>query len=463
MKWALLLAALASVLPLSVWLRQNPRKAPKLWVLVGFLLVQHGPLHLYMALDSWAGQWPGYTLGLEISLLDLTLLAIYLTLPRSRYSLPFLFTTGFYFFAAFISVFQASVPSAALFYSWQLARVFFAYAVITKACAADERVVGSLLKGIAFGLFLAAGQAVWERFGVGVLQTAGGFPHRNFLGMVSHFIVYPFFALLLAGERGWFPIAVSVAGAIVAVLTTSRATVGLAGFGYVLVFMLSALRGWTPRKSMALVAVLLAALALSPLVLSSFEQRFSSSTDLQSSVLEGDETRDQMEDAARSMLADHPMGVGANHYVAAANNLGYNQKSGLSWANFGAYVHNAYLLIAAETGYLGLAAFVLLLLRPLIVAFLCGWRNRKDKRGDVLLGLAVGLLTVYIHNFFEWIFVSFQCEYLFAANAAMIAGLAQQLGYWKQTRKQQVQYSPPREVAEQPTTAATNYRFNSRR
>ncbi len=207
------------------------------------------------------------------------------------------------FFAALISAFQASVPSAALFYSWQLARVFFAYAVITKACAADERVVASLLKGIAFGLFLAAGQAVWERFGAGVLQTAGGFPHRNFLGMVSHFIVYPFFALLLAGERGWFPIAISVAGAIVAVLTTSRATVGLAAFGYVLVFILSALRGWTPRKSMALVAVLLAAIALSPLVLSSFEQRFSTSTDLQSSILEGDETRDQMEDAARSMLA----------------------------------------------------------------------------------------------------------------------------------------------------------------
>ena len=258
------------------------------------------------------------------------------------------------------------MPSAALFYSWQLARVFFAYAVITKACAADERVVASLLKGIAFGLFLAAGQAVWERFGAGVLQTAGGFPHRNFLGMVSHFIVYPFFALLLAGERGWFPIAVSVAGAIVAVLTTSRATIAFAGFGYLLVFMVSALRGWTPRKSMVLGAVLLGAIALSPLSISSFEQRFSTSTDLQSSVFEGDETRDQMEDVARSMLADHPMGVGANHYVAAANNLGYNQKSGLSWANFGAYVHNAYLLVAVETGYFGLAAFAVSSFAPIV-------------------------------------------------------------------------------------------------
>ena len=143
-----------------------------------------------------------------------------------------------------------------------------------------------------------------------------------------------------------------------------------------------------------------AAIALSPLVVSSFEQRFSSSSDLQSSIFEGDLTRDQMEDAARLMLADHPMGIGANHYVAAANNLGYNQKSGLTWANFGAYVHNAYLLVAAETGYLGLAAFAFLLLRPLMVAFICSWRNRRDKRGDLLLGLGVGLLTVYLHTFF---------------------------------------------------------------
>jgi len=59
------------MVPLFAWLRADPRAAPKIWMLVGFLVVEHGPLHLYMALDSWAGQWPGYTLGAEISLLDL--------------------------------------------------------------------------------------------------------------------------------------------------------------------------------------------------------------------------------------------------------------------------------------------------------------------------------------------------------------------------------------------------------
>ena len=34
--------------------------------------------------------------------------------------------------------------------------------------------------------------------------------------------------------------------------------------------------------------------------------------------------------------------------------------------NYGAFVHNAYLLVAVETGYFGLAAFVIMLLRPML-------------------------------------------------------------------------------------------------
>ena len=135
MKWALLLMAAASMVPLYGWLRRNPREAPKLWILVGFLAVEHGPLHVYMAIDSVAGFWPGYTLGAEISLLDLIAVAIYFVLPRSKHSLPFLFSMGFYFLAVLLSVFQGSVPKSALYYCWQLGRVFFFYAVVAKACA----------------------------------------------------------------------------------------------------------------------------------------------------------------------------------------------------------------------------------------------------------------------------------------------------------------------------------------
>jgi hypothetical protein len=78
---------------------------------------------------------------------------------------------------------------------------------------------------------------------------------------------------------------------------------------------------------------------------------------------------------------------------------------------------------------------LLLLLRPLIVAFFCGWSNRSDRRGDLLIGIGVGLLIVCIHSFFEWIFVLSETQYMFAMQIGLVAGLAQQLGYWPNRAK----------------------------
>jgi O-antigen ligase len=223
-------------------------------------------------------------------------------------------------------------------------------------------------------------------------------------------------------------------------------------------FALSALQRWTARKGQILLIGALVVMMLTPVVVMSFDRRFSGEPP------SGYDERAAFQKAASMMISDHPWGVGANQYVVVANVGGYNKVAGVSPApgSLSANVHNVYLLAAAETGYLGLITLVILLLRPMMVAFLCCWRHQSDQRADLLLGLGVALVTVYLHNFFEWIFVSFQCEYLFAANAAMIAGLAQQLGYWKQARKRQVQYSQT-EVVDQPTTAAPNYRLNSRR
>jgi O-antigen ligase len=246
---------------------------------------------------------------------------------------------------------------------------------------------------------------------------------------MSHFVVFPCFALLLVGELGWFAVMTPIAGMITAILTTSRATVAVAGFGYALIFMISALRGWTPRKAKIAAAGVIVVIVILPLFVSSFGDRFGS--DIGSAFFGIDESRDQMSQAASMMLSDHPMGVGANNFVMAAATKGYYSRAGLSWIGWGSTVHNVYWLVAAETGYVGLVAFVILLLRPLTVAFLCGWRNRGDKRGDLLLGFGVALLMVYVHSFYEWVFVTFGVQYIFAATAGLIAGLAQQLGYWR--------------------------------
>jgi O-antigen ligase len=427
LKWAVLVVALASLLPFAEWVRRHPGHAPKVWTFMGLLpFAQSAVPQLDIAVISWE-EWPGFVKGAELSALDLFTLAIYLTLPRARHPLPFRWSMALYFVAVLLSAFQAQEPVAALFYPWQLARTFLVYAVVARACA-DARFVPALLNGMAIGLCFQACIVIWQRFGLGVLQATGTFGHQNLLGLVSNFVVFPFVALLLAGYWRWTAVAAPLAGAIIAALTVSRATAGLAAVGYGLIFMLSALRRWTGRKALAALAGAVALAVLAPVALSGLEQRFA----LMPLSARYDE-RAAFKSAAAAILADHPMGVGANHFVFAANAQGYYERVGISRApeNRAAHVHNSYWLTAAELGYLGFVAFILLLLRPLIVAFLCGWRNRTDRRGDLLLGLGTALLVEYAQFFVEWPFVVIKFQYFFAISAGMIAGMALQLGYWR--------------------------------
>jgi O-antigen ligase len=257
------------------------------------------------------------------------------------------------------------------------------------------------------------------------VQTPGTFGHQNLLGLLSHLIVFPFFALLLAGPRGWLPIAAVLSGVVVEVMTASRATIGLAGLGFGLLFMLSALRQWTPRKAVVLAVGVVAISVLVPIALLSLGQRFAGGAAPEADYDE----RAAFETAASMMLSDHAFGVGPNNYVMAANVGGYNQAAGVASTegSEGANVHNIYWLTAAETGYLGVLTFVLLLARPLILAFSCGWRHRWDQRGDLLLGLGVGLLIVYIHSKFEWSLAVAEAQYMIVITMGLVAGIAQQI------------------------------------
>jgi len=137
-KWAALAIALGAIAPVASWLRHNPHQAPKIWILMGFLPFAVGPFHLYMAAISWA-EWPGYVKGVELSILDILALALYFSLPHGGSAIPFRTSMALYFLAVLLSAFQSPVPVAALFYPWQLARMFLVYAVVAKAMV-DERV-----------------------------------------------------------------------------------------------------------------------------------------------------------------------------------------------------------------------------------------------------------------------------------------------------------------------------------
>jgi O-antigen ligase len=425
MKWAVFLIGVMGVLPLIHVLRRKPLEQAWVWMLLGFFpfLLSAVP-NLNLSAISWP-IWPGHVKGLQITALDLYAFALYVALPRRPGKTPFRFAMGFSCFAVVVSIFSAQVPAAAVFYAWQLARMYLVYAVVIKS-GADERIVWWIMKGLAAGLWLEACDAMWERFGQGIIQASGSLGHQNLLGLMSHLIVLPFFALLLAGQRSWITTATPIVGGIIWVLTASRATLGLGAIGLVALFMVSAMRKWTSRKARVLMAGVVVLAVFVPLALSSLDARFAANP-----LSDGIDERVVLNDAAELMLLDHPFGVGANNFTVVANTDGYYDRVPLSWMSRIAIVHNLYWLTAAEMGYLGIVALLVLLGHLLLVAFRCGWAHRTDQRGDLLLGFGMALLIVCIHSWYEWIFVTLQVQYLFALVAGLVGALATQLGYWR--------------------------------
>lgn len=105
-------------------------------------------------------------------------------------------------------------------------------------------------------------------------------------------------------------------------------------------------------------------------------------------------------EAAASMLADHPwIGVGIGNYAVA-----YPQYAVGRWRDPLGHAHNYYLNIAAESGIIGLAAYLALVAACLLHA----WNVSRRARGywrAVALGVLGVLVHLSVHNLFDNLYV----------------------------------------------------------
>lgn len=424
MKWVFLAILISSIWPACTWLRRNPEKLSWLCFLIGFLpFVSHG-WHLLAAPISWSG-WIGYAKGAEIYVLDVVALVVLIVLPGARMRLSIVAPMILYFLAALMATFWAKMPEAGAFYCWQLLRVFLLYLAVARVCALESEAVASILKGFAAAQIFECVFALLQRFGLHILQTPGTMGSQNELGIASHFVIFPFFALMLGGRRGWLPPVVVLCGLATDVLTTSRGAVLLGLIGLGLIWLLSSVTRFSSRKlNVALMGLAVLAL-MAPLAIVSFDQRFGRSN----LGLAEDLERLAFKRAASMMIADHPEGVGPNNFAFVANVDGYYNRSGRNISSNGrsSNVHNLYILIWAETGAAGLASYLLMLATPLAIAMRrvlrSGRRDADDPQMDVLIGAAVTLIVIDIHSTEEWVMIVSDLQYLLAIVFGLIAGL----------------------------------------
>lgn len=435
MKIIVVMIALIGVAPLALLIRRSRRIADAAWICIGFLpfLLPALP-QVDIALANFEG-WIGYVHGIEVTVIDFLALALLLALPGKRGVLNFHIPLAFYLFALLLAMTQAAHPLAASFVVFQFMKVYLLVVVVARGCMNDERVPVLLMKGLAIGLGIQLVAVIQQVASGEFVQPPGTFWHQNTLGMVIHMVALPHFALFLAGARGIQFVAVPPAALLVASLTASRATVALCILGFALTYVLSLVRRFSARKAAIGAVGLLAVLMLIPVAISSFDRRFEE-TPLQDDKYD---ERAAFNRAAGLILSDFPMGVGPNHYVYIGKNLGYSLKAGVApfEDNLSNIVHNAYLLAAAETGYIGLAAFVILLIYPLVIALWYVPLSARAPTGDLLLGLAAALLTVYVHSIYEYILFGKDVQYVFAVTIGTIFGVASRVALLNKSRRQQ--------------------------
>ncbi|HEX2842500.1 O-antigen ligase family protein [Hyphomicrobium sp.] len=428
MKIVVVLVALAGVLPLSLLLRSSRRIAEWAWIAIGFLpFLLPAVQQVDIALISGEG-WIGYVHGAEMTVIDFLVIALLIALPRTRKVLSFHVPLALYMFALVLSLTQAAEPVAAFFNVVQFARIYLLAVVVARGCA-EEGVPLLLMKGLALGLALQLIVVAYQLASGAYVQPPGTFAHQNTLGMVIHFIALPHFAMFLAGARGLQFVVVPPMSLLIAALTASRATIVLCLAGLGLTYFLSLFRGVSKRKITTGALGFLVVLLVVPIALSSFERRIAA-TPLSENAYD---ERAAFNRAAAMIVDGNPWGVGANHYVYVAKNFGYSIKAGVIDVdgNLNNIVHNAYLLAAVETGYLGLFAFVVLLFYPLVTAFRYSLSAPTLVAGDLLMGIAAALTIVSLHSSYEYILFGQDVQYVFAITFGIVAGVASRVAMRK--------------------------------
>lgn len=399
-------------------LRKSARARHGAWLFIGIAPFIIGYAHLDVSIISWAF-WPGYVKGAIVSLLDTMAIAVIITTRPLPYRSAILWAYLLYLIATVVSIFFSSTWMASVFFPWQLGRAILVFVAVTRISATPDgarHIIGGLSAGVAFQAVFS----VWQRLH-GVTQDSGTLGHQNLLGLATHFALLLSLAAMLAGDRRWLPKIGVVGGVIAVILTGSRATTGLAGAGASVLIILSLLRYRTAFKMRVAGIGVALILAGAPIAYLTLENRFSNAP-----LANSYDERAAFERAARAMWSDHPMGIGANQYVVIANTRGYSEKAGVVWTptSRSANVHNTYLLMGAETGYFGLITYVMILLTGTMAAMRSAWARPRTFNGEISLGAAVTLITVALHCFYEWVFVTWIIQYLFAITLGIAAGIS---------------------------------------
>jgi putative inorganic carbon (HCO3(-)) transporter len=401
--YRLIMIALAGISLLGLLMSKHPRR-----VLMFFLMFAI-PLNLAFTPlghvpDHAGGALPGFVIYLyDLPLIGLLVIwLIDITLHRARIIVSAVDVVAVLFILwNSLSLYNSSNVSLSLYEIARLVKLYL-LARIIGSLVDSPGAVRAVLFGLITALLLQSGVTVLQYFfnynlgGLGFIvgdeaarRVSGTVGWPNTLGAyIAAVLCWPLTLWLcnVGGRRRWMLLALCVVGALPLVLTFSRgAWLGL-GAGLIVAIALGLYGGLLTIKG---ISKLLVVGLIAALMIMLFSDQIAARI--------GEDTitvRGNLNAIAWNMIEANPvLGIGVNTFVNVMTK--YDQSGVTSY--FAEPVHNAFLLIAAETGLIGLGLF--LTLNALVFRIGAQAVLRSERFLSVsVIGLLAGLTAILVSN-----------------------------------------------------------------
>jgi hypothetical protein len=233
----------------------------------------------------------------------------------------------------------------------------------------------------------------------GVYMPSGTFEHKNSLELALNLVLPVLLMQALSGRRRQLLMLLLYGGgALAVILSRSRtgwftlAAVSVIVVAYSLVRSFLAHSRGRLRLQMAVLA-LMGALAVPVLAKSAdgIVERFSSDAEISM------DFRHRNNAIATELVAEHPFGVGLNNYVVELDGPLGRTLDPVDRT----VAHHLYLLVAAETGLIGLSLLVVAFLVFILLGMRTAFAGRTDHARDISFALLLGFAAALIHSFME--------------------------------------------------------------
>jgi hypothetical protein len=397
-----------------------PRLRGYLLSLMIFLTVlgSHGSLNLFSR-----ELYRGPDRGFEFTAADLMcwalIVAIVVRFPRRIEWFPRnSWLLLLFFLNACLLAAVAAEPLFTAFSVWKCLRIFCLY-WCTVNCLRLDTHRRYVWLGYAGAALVLSALAFEQKYLLGIYRVNGPFDHSNTIPLYANMLLP---VLLIWGLcdrelplwKSGLSIALSLGLLFAVICTFSRAGIAFAAGCFLCAVVWANVRSSTPRVRVT--TLLLGLLMTGALIRVAGPILIRIQTAPKASEM----ARDEFNYAAQLMLRDHPFGVGLNNFsYVLTNQTQYRQHfEAMKNEEQAGVCHHIYWLTVAETGYIGLILYLLLIVRLCWSALRGAWRN-KSIHGTLLFGVFLGFGALQASGFYEWAFRLTPVMQLFAIQAAV--------------------------------------------